>query len=240
MKKILNFFYPNIIYIFVFMFTGADILQAVANRHFKTLKNIEPLKDAYGDLDYNTVRFGIVIKVQEKNGEKLYALKCFNSINAARALRLQVISEFSKEIISPYLVPFSYHKDELTVTSTLGVSFPTDVLLMEWIDGITMGKYLKNACETRDITVLKKIPYAFDQLALWLLVQPFAHGDLKHDNILVRLGGCLFWLITTACFYRSLSGRKPLKTARLSISIRNATKHISIRILTISACSSFR
>ena len=35
------------------------------------------------------------------------------------------------------------------------------------------------------------LAYRFSQLAQWLIPQPFAHGDLKPDNILVREDGTL-------------------------------------------------
>ena len=63
------------------------------------------------------------------------------------------------------------------------------VLLMDWVEGKTLDKYLRE--NLNDKYALEMLAYRFSQLAQWLIPQSFAHGDLKPDNILVRENGAL-------------------------------------------------
>ncbi|MCS7020159.1 MAG: WG repeat-containing protein, partial [Bernardetiaceae bacterium] len=51
----------------------------------------------------------------------------------------------------------------------------------------------------------------FGQLGAWLLEQEFAHGDLKHDNIMVRPDGSLLLIDYDGMFVPALQGRQALE-----------------------------
>ena len=55
------------------------------------------------------------------------------------------------------------------------------VLLMDWIDGETMENYI--AENYQDNYAMAMLCYRFCKMAAWLRSQPFAHGDIKPDNI---------------------------------------------------------
>jgi WD40 repeat protein len=57
--------------------------------------------------------------------------------------------------------------------------------LMDWVDGRTLREELKQAVAQNNVDLLHHLSIKFDELALWLLEQPFAHTDLKTENILV-------------------------------------------------------
>lgn len=104
---------------------------------------------------------------------------------------------------------FRYLESELfvDVPNTGGEEYP--VLLMDWVDGIPLDQYLKriiNKSYEKDL-----LAYRFSLLARWLVTQPFAHGDLKPDNICVRDDGSLILLDYDGMYVPALSGRKPLE-----------------------------
>ena len=52
------------------------------------------------------------------------------------------------------------------------------------------------------------LAYQFSRLALWLMPQPFAHGDLKPDNIMVREDGTLVLIDYDGMFVPAMKGQK--------------------------------
>ncbi|WP_215493728.1 Sel1-like repeat-containing protein kinase family protein [Porphyromonas bobii] len=152
--------------------------------------------------------FAVVFKMQAPTGE-YHALKCFLRDQEERSERYQMIAEELQYVQSTYLVKFRYLESELfvDVPNTEGEEYP--VLLMDWVDGIPLDQYLK--------TIINKIyekdllAYRFSLLARWLVTQPFAHGDLKPDNICVRRDGSLVLLDYDGMYVPALSGRKPLE-----------------------------
>lgn len=78
---------------------------------------------------------------------------------------------------------------ELFVDSTVSSDTEFPVLLMDWAEGVTLDKYVHQ--HISDKYALQLITYQFCRMAAWLMSQPFAHGDLKPDNILVTEDGGL-------------------------------------------------
>ena len=172
------------------MFANTDLIEAVANRHFATLTHLEPVWDEqYDEPWYSTGKMGIVFKLSDPATGQRFALKVFKERDAEREERLRQIAEQLAAYPSPYWVSYQFLADEIRLESLVGDDETVCVLLMEWIEGQTMGQYVRDTCGRTDRAALHKLAYAFDQMALWLLANPFAHGDLKHDNIIVRPNG---------------------------------------------------
>lgn len=172
------------------MFANTDLIEAVANRNVATLAHLEPVWDEqYDEPWYSTGKMGIVFKLNDPATGQRFALKVFKERDTEREERLRQIAKQLAAYPSPYWVSYQFLADELRIESPFGDDETACVLLMEWIEGQTMGQFVRDACARTDRAALHKLAYAFDQMALWLLANPFAHGDLKHDNIIVRPNG---------------------------------------------------
>jgi serine/threonine protein kinase len=95
---------------------------------------------------------------------------------------------------------------ELFVDSSQTDETEFPVLLMDWVEGITLDKYLRENLD--DQYALEMLAYRFSQLAQWLIPQPFAHGDLKPDNILVREDGTLVLVDYDGMYVPAMKGQK--------------------------------
>ena len=172
------------------MFSNHDLIDAVANRRFATLIHLEAVMDEEFDEPwFSTGKFGIVFKlIDPKNGQR-YALKVFKERDAEKEERLRQIGEQIAAYPSHYWISYEFLEDEIPIESRYGDYENACAILMEWIEGKTLGEYVKESCENYDQVSLYKLAYTFDQMALWLLANPFAHGDLKHDNIIIKPNG---------------------------------------------------
>lgn len=80
------------------------------------------------------------------------------------------------------------------------------ILLMDWVEGVTLDNYIRWNINYR--YALDLLAYNFSRLAMWLLPQPFAHGDLKPDNILVRDDGSLTLVDYDGMYVPAMQGQK--------------------------------
>jgi Leucine-rich repeat (LRR) protein len=185
------------------------IRTAVRNRQFRQLAHLDFVaKQNSPDPWMNNGRFGVVFKMSDPRTGKRYALKVLKEGSTEKRDRLTAIAEAIKNYPSPYWIGYEYYPDDLTVAAAFGGGTEqADVLLMEWIEGDTLGSRFAQYCTAADRTALARLAYAFDMLALWLLHNPFAHGDLKQDNILVRPDGSLVLVDYDGIFLPAFAGQ---------------------------------
>ena len=158
----------------------------------------------------------------DPQAHKDVAVKCFLKEQEGRAESYQLIAQELAYTSSSFLTPFRYLDKELFVESqsTNDEEFP--VLLMDWVEGETLDRYIQS--HLADPNALRLLAFQFSRLASWLLSQPFAHGDLKPDNILVRSDGTLTLVDYDGMFVPAMEGtaarelgspdfRHPLRTA---------------------------
>ena len=188
----------------------SDYIEALrdAEDSLSELKDLRLVYDDHGHPIMSSGNFAVVFKMQAPTGE-YQALKCFLRDQEERSERYRLIAEELQYVQSTYLVKFRYLESELfvDVPNTGGEEYP--VLLMDWVDGIPLDQYLKtiiNYNYGKDL-----LAYRFSLLARWLVTQPFAHGDLKPDNICVRDDGSLVLLDYDGMYVPALYGRKPLE-----------------------------
>lgn len=203
----------------------SDYIEALrdAEDSLSELKDLRLVYDDQGHPIMSSGNFAVVFKMQAPTGQ-YHALKCFLRDQEERSERYRMIAEELQYVQSTYLVKFRYLESELfvDVPNTGGEEYP--VLLMDWVDGIPLDQYLKTIINETIInkTIINKtiinngygkdlLAYRFSLLARWLVTQPFAHGDLKPDNICVRDDGSLVLLDYDGMYVPALSGRKPLE-----------------------------
>ncbi len=187
--------------------------------YFDKLSNLHPVLDANGDPIMSSGNFAVVFKMYNPKNYKYYALKCFHREQEGREQNYQKISEElnrdlsrysygTQNLSSSYFLHVQYYEKEMFVDIGNSTSiFP--VLLMEWVDGITLDKYvLQNMNNPK---LLQDITYRFSRMAKWLLSQRFAHGDLKPDNILVRRNGQIVLVDYDGMYVPSMKGQKALE-----------------------------
>ena len=178
----------------------------LAEDNFDKLSYLRPVLDVDGQPVMSSGNFAVVFKMKDKRNGKLYAVRCFHRDQDERNECYRLIEEELKEVKSSYLVSFRYIDKELFVDSSQTNETEFPVLLMDWVEGKTLDKYLRENLDYQ--YALKMLAYHFCQLAQWLIPQPFAHGDLKPDNILVREDGALVLVDYDGMYVPSMKGQK--------------------------------
>ena len=186
----------------------SEYIEAIksAEDNFEELSYLRPVLDDDGLPIMTSGNFAVVFKMKDETMGKLYALKCFTKEQQGREEAYHQIAEELKNVDSPYLVSLRYLEKELFVDTeqTDETEFP--VLLMDWVEGKTLDKYLRENLDNK--YALEMLAYRFSQLAQWLIPQPFAHGDLKPDNILVREDGALVLVDYDGMYVPTMKGQK--------------------------------
>ena len=177
-----------------------------AEDNFRELASLRPVLDSHGDPLMSSGNFAVVFKMRDENDGKLYAVKCFIKDQEGRDVSYRKIADELEMISSSYLLPLRYLENELFVDSAQCSIEEFPIVVMEWVEGETL-----DACLNRNLNdkyELEMLSYRFNRMAAWLLAQPFAHGDLKPDNILVRKDGSLVLVDYDGMFVPSMKGEK--------------------------------
>ena len=161
--------------------------------------------DDHGEPYRSSGAFAVVFKMKDEQTGKCYALKCFTEEQEGRAEAYRQIAYELEFANSAYITSVKYLDKEIFVDSSCEEDeFP--VLLMDWIDGETMENYI--AENYQDNYAMAMLCYRFCKMAEWLRSQPFAHGDIKPDNIMVRPDGNLSLVDYDGMFVPSMKGCK--------------------------------
>lgn len=185
----------------------SEYIEAIRcpEENFEELTNLCPVLDEEGNPIMSSGNFAVVFKMKDKSTAKLYAVKCFLKDQEGREESYRLIEEELGFVSSPYLTSIRYLEEELFVDSSSVEEEVFPVLLMDWVDGVTLDKYIcTHIVYAYDLAMLA---YRFSILATWLLSQPFAHGDLKCDNILVKEDGTLTLVDYDGMFVPAMSGK---------------------------------
>ena len=186
----------------------SEYVEAVRNAedNFDKLRNLRPVTDDNGNPVMTSGNFAVVFKMRNEKNDKLYAVKCFLKDQPNRAENYRMIAEEPEFVSSSFLTKFQYLDNELFVDAAHadGEEFP--VLLMDWVEGTNLDQYIRQ--HLHDSYQLHLLAYQFSRLALWLMPQPFAHGDLKPDNIMVREDGTLVLIDYDGMFVPAMKGQK--------------------------------
>ena len=174
--------------------------------NFNVLSTLRPVYDEAGEIVMSSGNFAVVFKMKDESSGKLYAVKCFLKEQEGRDITYQQITDELEYASSNYLCSIKYFQKELSVDSTVSSDTEFPVLLMDWVEGITLDKYVHQ--HISDKYALQLITYQFCRMAAWLMSQPFAHGDLKPDNILVTEDGALVLVDYDGMYVPAMQGQK--------------------------------
>ena len=176
-----------------------------ASSNLDKLAHLVPVLDDHGEPYRSSGAFAVVFKMKDEQTGKCYALKCFTEEQEGRAEAYLQIADELEFVDSSYITSVKYLDKEIFVDSSCEEDeFP--VLLMDWIDGETMENYI--AENYQDKYAMAMLCYRFCKMAAWLRSQPFAHGDIKPDNIMVRPDGNLTLVDYDGMFVPAMKGQK--------------------------------
>ena len=176
-----------------------------ASSNLDKLAHLVPVLDDHGEPYRSSGAFAIVFKMKDEQTGKCYALKCFTEEQEGRAEAYRQIADELEFVDSSYITSVKYLDKEIFVDSSCEEDeFP--VLLMDWIDGETMENYI--AENYQDNYTMAMLCYRFCKMAAWLRSQPFAHGDIKPDSIMVRPDGNLTLVDYDGMFVPAMKGQK--------------------------------
>ena len=176
-----------------------------ASSNLDKLAHLVPVLDDHGEPYRSSGAFAVVFKMKDEQTGKCYALKCFTEEQEGRAEAYRQIADELEFVDSSYITSVKYLDKEIFVDSSCEEDeFP--VLLMDWIDGETMENYI--AENYQDNYAMAMLCYRFCKMAAWLRSQPFAHGDIKPDNIMVRPDGNLTLVDYDGMFVPAMKGQK--------------------------------
>lgn len=176
-----------------------------ASNNLDKLAHLVPVLDDHGEPYRSSGAFAVVFKMKDEQTGKYYALKCFTEEQKGRAESYRQIADELEFVDSSYITSVKYLDKEIFVDSSCEEDeFP--VLLMDWIDGETMENYI--AENYQDNYAMAMLCYRFCKMAAWLRSQPFAHGDIKPDNIMVRPDGNLTLVDYDGMFVPAMKGQK--------------------------------
>ena len=195
-----------------------------ASENLDQLKHLEVVQDEHGEPYRSSGAFAVVFKMRDPHTGQLYALKCFTEEQEGRAEAYRKIEEELEVAGTTYFTSMRYYERELFVDSSVSSESEFPVLLMDWVEGSTMELYIRE--HYRDSYAMEMLCYRFCRLAAYLRSQPFAHGDVKPDNIMVSDTGTLTLIDYDGMFVPSMQGessptlgteefRHPLRTPEL-------------------------
>ena len=178
----------------------------LAQDNFSELKYLRPIVKSDGTPVYIKGDNSVVFKMRDSDTGKLYAIKCFTRDQDNRDTSYKLITDQLKEINSSYIISIQYFEKELLVNSEEARETRFPVLLIDWVEGVTLNKYLNlNIDNQRALCILT---YRFGQLAQWLLSQPFAHGNIDLDNIIIKDDDSLVLIDYDGMYVPNMKGQK--------------------------------
>ncbi len=172
----------------------------------KKYSTLKLMTDSKGQPCFSSGNFSVVFRMRDKITGKEFAVKCFTRDQERRQKSYELISQNLNKLYSPYLVHYEYLPDEVWVNSKTAGDGEFPAVVMEWVESKTLGEKLSEFCKRKDKSGIFDLACSFDRMGLWLMDQPFAHGDLKTDNILIETNGAMRLIDYDGMFSPEMTG----------------------------------
>ena len=166
-----------------------NFVDAVTNPsvHFKTLKNILPVFNSRGSIIMFAGNQSVVFRISID--DKYYSLKCSEVPYEEISEEVKGAVKFIASMERDYLVRSQHIERELSIYTQDRSFIDLSVELRPWIEGTTLGSAMTDLLYVDDSEGMDVVIDKFLTIADNLLMEDFAHGDLKPDNILITNSG---------------------------------------------------
>ena len=131
----------------------------------------------------------------------LKALRIWKTIISEAKERSDAIAMYLKSLQSDYFVNFEYIKDAFSYNNFL---YP--IILMEWCEGVDMKRYIDENISNRK--KIEDLANQFLEMVKYFHKVGISHGDLHHENIIVKDNGKIVVIDYDSMFVPSLKGYK--------------------------------
>lgn len=154
----------------------------------------KPFRDAAGkEIADNSGGNAVIFKFQQADGVvcALRILKRF-PVEIEVTQRLAPLSQLLGRTLSPILVSYRYFNPGIFLANpdedmqNAGVPMMTPILVMGWVEGISLGKHLQKLCRLGDAAALVQLLERWLMLIREMRRIGLAHGDITASNIMVR------------------------------------------------------
>lgn len=137
--------------------------------------------------------FAVVYKYRSQSGQ-MKALRCFRvAMNPDTQSRYEKMSVYFRQHVPDITIDFRYYVDGILVKeSAQGTQKKVcPVIVMEWIDGMTLLDKVDELCGQHDTQALERLAVEWLGVIHKLRQAQMAHGDLAAVNVMVRKNGKL-------------------------------------------------
>jgi serine/threonine protein kinase len=172
-----------------------DITLSMAN--FATFYRGSLFKGYTSSSEFSNGGFCATFKLS--NNGQYYAYRVPHSTPANAEYQQKVI-KWLEQVNSNYLAKFGEEDRSLLVNGKL-----LNVSYMQWIEGLTLGDYIK--ANYADKTTMINLANNFLTLTQWLHDNQISHGDLNDHNIMVRPDGSLVLIDYDTLCFASIEGK---------------------------------
>jgi serine/threonine protein kinase len=157
-----------------------DATHAFTSHDLRTMQ-VEP-RGVMGESSiYQTGGFACVAKA--KIDDSMWAVRLLYRHQEDLEDRYRAIHDRQRNGgLSQSMVPVDYREDEITVRG-FNERFP--VILLRWVDGVSLNAYVREACHVTDTRALELLLAAMNDLENSMRGDQIAHRDLSGDNIVV-------------------------------------------------------
>ncbi len=184
--------------------------------------NLTFIKTAYGGLDFVCGGGSVVFRAVQPDGE-MVAVKCYRDVSQRRCEVYRALQHLDT---GGYVTPTRFHAGGLTLLWEGGAE-RVDVAVTPWLEGLTLDRKVAELRAAGDEQGLRQLLDELESMAVWLLAQPWAHGDLKPDNIIatphgLRLIDCDAAYVPGVATPRSEQGTEGYRHPRRDVECDNA------------------